>query len=126
MKALTEIEIRTKNIANSFFEAKQKLDDEYKNIIKNEITTELEKLDEDEIVPLSGGDRVDGNCIGIGTYTDCINGISKDGMCELFNNADCEPFNNDVDSYSIFTFDCETQIQTLQCLVKHNAEKETL
>jgi len=103
---------------------KKAFDGKYKELIKHHLKNELDKLEQDEIAPVSS-DNCDGNGIATGTYADAFNEIDYNGSILIYNNNKCVSslaFGEDEDS--IFNQPLEVQIETLLSLSYYNEEKQ--
>lgn len=79
----------------------------------------LEMLpNQDMEIPLHS-DKVDGNAIHIGNYTDHINKVNGKGETTVYNNVDCDPaFSTRVydDGITIYSFDLATTAEIVKCV----------
>lgn len=64
-------------------------------------------------------DKVDGNSIHIGNYTDHINKVNGRGETIVYNNVDCDPAFSTIvydDKVTIFSFDLATTAEVVKCV----------
>jgi len=95
----------------------------HREALENNIRECLSHLDNKEKIPLNSV-NCDGKGIMIGTYTDTINELHRDGSCVVYNNSDCEGISHHEGNY--FDLPLDVTIEILKCVRKYMSDRINL
>jgi len=92
----------------------------HREALESNIKECLILLGNKETIPLNSV-NCDGKGIMIGTYTDTINELHRDGSCVVYNNSDCEGISHHEGSY--YDLPLDVTIEILICVRQYMADR---